>query len=483
MPLSFSLPRQRSTIAVLSALGLFFLMQLASGYQTTMSDQAWDVASLVVLMAILWGFEAIPVAVTALLPLIVLPLLGVGSLRDFSAGYAHPLIFLFLGAFILALALEKWHLHRRIALAILSRVGTEGRAIIGGFMLIAALLSMGMTNTSTTMMLLPIALSVAALIGERDDLEPTSKKNFAIALVIGVAFGATIGGMATIIGTPPNALVAAFVSEEYGIDIGFTEWLAIGLPLSCMLLPCAWWVLTRLVFRFRVSSSDAVQSHIFELKQSLGELTSAEKRVGLVFSLVIFCWALRPWLALVLELPFLSDAVIALAAAALLFVIPASSDREERLMDWDTAKTLPWAVLLLFGGGLSLAGAVNSSGLALWLGESLLPLSQYGLLVLIIAVTFTVVYLTELTSNLATTATFLPIVAALALQLDISPLILCIPVALAASCAFMLPVATAPNAIVYSSGLFAVADMAKAGMRLNLIAGFVVAMFCFIFLT
>jgi len=469
-------------VPIVTGLALFTLFLVLGGHQTVMPSEAWSVAALATLMAVWWATEAVPVAVTALLPLVVLPLLGVGDLRDFAAGYSHPLIFLFLGAFILALGIEITGLHRRIALFILTRVGTEGRKLIAGFMVIAAVLSMGMTNTSTTMMLLPIALSVVNAVTERDDLSEEAKRSFAIALLLGVAFGATIGGMATLIGTPPNALVAAYVSEHYAIEIGFTQWLLIGLPISLVLLPTAWWVLTRWAFKVQVDENASVNGLLQEARQALPSLSSAEIRIALVFSTVVLCWAMRPVIVSMTGLNFLSDAVIALIGAVSLFIIPTKQGSRDALMSWEKATTIPWSVLLLFGGGLSLASAVSSSGLAVWLGEALTPASVFGPLVLTMVITFTVVYLTELTSNLATTATFLPIVAAMAAQIGMDPLLLCIPVALAASCAFMLPVATAPNAIVFSSGQFSVADMAKAGMRLNVLAGVFVSGFCFLVL-
>ena len=470
----------RSNLSLFVGALSFLVMYMMGFYQTVMPAAAWQVTSVAVLMAIWWATEALPVAVTALLPVIVLPLLGFSDVRTLGSSYAHPLIFLFLGAFILALGLERWNLHRRLALNILLRTGTEGSRLIAGFMLIAALLSMGMTNTSTTMMLLPIALSVSAIISEREDVSEQHKQAFTVALLLGVAFGATIGGMATLIGTPPNALLAAFVSEQYGIDIGFSDWLVIGLPVTIFMLPLTWWVLTRLVFKFEVPASEAVNQHVKQMTLELGAMTQSEKRVGMVFLLVVLAWAFRKPIVAATGMSSLSDAGIALIGALLLFIIPARSQASDKLMTWDVAKTLPWAVLLLFGGGLSLAAAVSQSGLAVWLGEMLSPVSVLGLFALMLAISFTVVYLTELTSNLATTATFLPIVAAVAVQLDLNPLLLCVPVALAASCAFMLPVATAPNAIVYSSGRFQVADMARAGMRLNIVAGLFITAFCYV---
>lgn len=454
-------------------LGPLFLviMLLTSGSQGTMPREAWLVAGVGLWMAMWWATEAVPVAATAFIPLIAFPLLQVTPFKTAAQSYAHPTIFLFMGAFVLALAVEKWSLHRRIALNVLSRTGTDGRRLILGFMLAAALLSMWMTNTSTAMMMLPIATSVAAMVAEKSaGVSEETKRAFQVALLLGLAYASTIGGMSTIIGTPPNVMLAGFIEERYGIKIAFFDWMLIGLPLALVLLPLGWLVLTRFAFHIDIAESPEVAKVIDGLRRDAGVMTAPERRVGLIFFLVVLLWMTRKWLNGIPGLEGLSDAGIVMTAALLLFVMPAGHGAPDRLMDWADVNRLPWGVLILFGGGLALAAQVTGSGLALWLGETLLPLANLGVFVVVIAAAGLVIFLTELTSNLATTATFLPIIAAIATNSGIEPLVLCVPVTLAASCAFMLPVATPPNAIVFSSGILTISQMIRAGFVMNLVA-------------
>ena len=449
----------------------FFLMLLTSSLQETMSREAWLVAGVGFWMATGWSTEAIPGAATAFIPLVSFPPLQVMPVKVVAQSYAHPTIFLFMGAFVLALAVEKWSLHRRIALSVLSKSGTDGRKLILGFMVAAALLSMWMTNTSTAMMLLPIAASVAAMVAEKAvGVSVEEKRRFQVALLLALAYATTIGGMSTIIGTPPNVMLAGFIDETYGLQISFFDWMLIGLPLALVLLPLGWVVLTRVAFRVDVPASPEAAHVISGMRREMGAMTSPERRVGLLFLSVVLLWMSRKWLNDVSGFEGLSDAGIVMAAALLLFVVPSKKGYATRLMEWEDVSRLPWGVLILFGGGLALAAQVSSSGLAVWLGESLLPVANLGTLTLIVAAAGLVVFLTELTSNLATTATFLPVIAAIAAQSGIEPLILCVPVTLAASCAFMLPVATPPNAIVFSSGVLTIPEMVRAGFVMNLVA-------------
>ena len=450
---------------------LFVAMATMTDIQSMMATDAWLVAGVAIWMAVWWSTEAIPVPATAFLPLVLFPMIEVAPIRSVAQSYSHPTIYLFLGAFILALSVEKWGLHRRIALWVLSRTGTDARALILGFMVAGALLSMWMTNTSTTMMLLPIAVSVSALVIEKAvTASETQKRQFQVALLLALAYSTTIGGMSTLIGTPPNAFLAGFMEETYGIQIAFLDWFLIGLPLAIVLLPTGWFVLTRIAFQVDIPSSSAGASAILEMKDQLGQMSPSEQRVGLIFLSVIFLWMTRSWLSDLPMLSGLSDAGIVMAAALLLFVIPAGARHEGALMQWEDLTRLPWGVLVLFGGGLALAAQVSNSGLAVWLGASLTPLTNMGMLVLVIAAAGLVVFLTELTSNLATTATLLPVIAAMAASSGIDPLVLCVPVTLAASCAFMLPVATPPNAIVFSSGILTIPQMIRAGFIMNVIA-------------
>lgn len=452
-------------------------MLIAGQWQDTMEPDAWRAAAVGLWMAIWWATEAIPVPATALIPIAVFDPLGIATIRDAAAPYANPIIFLFLGGFLMALALERWNLHRRIALAILDRAGTDGKRLVGGFMFVCALLSMWMTNTSTTMMLLPIVLSVIGVICSNvPDLSEKQRSDFHIAMLLGLAYAASIGGLATLIGTPPNALLIGYLMDNYDIEISFARWMAVGVPVSAVMLPIAWFALTHVLHPVRVPASEAVRIHLHGLREQLGPMSSAEKRVAVLFALVIACWMLRRPLTEALGITGVSDAGIVMTAGVLLFLIPSGDADKPQLMSWDYATRLPWGVLILFGGGLSLAAAVSNTGLALWLGESLAPLNAYGLTVLVIASVALVIFLTELTSNLATTATFLPVMGAIAVQAGLPPLYLTVPITIAASCAFMLPVATPPNAIVFSTGQVTIPQMVRAGVLLNLIGVVIVTL-------
>jgi len=422
-------------------------------------------------MATWWATEAIPVPVTAFLPLIVFEPLGISSLREAAAPYANPTIYLFLGGFMMAMAIDRWNLHRRIALAVIDNTGTDGRRLIGGFMLVCAVLSMWMTNTSTTIMLLPIVLSVSAVMRDNiPDLPEQTRQAFQIALLLGLAYSASIGGLATLIGTPPNALLMGFMAENYDIEISFARWMLVGIPVSFVMLPIAWLLLTRVLFPCDIPANEAVKKHLHQLRMELGPMSIPERRIGIIFVCLIMSWMLRRPISDWLGIGGLSDAGIVMTAAMLLFILPSGDAKQPRLMTWDDVTRLPWGVLILFGGGLSRAAAVAGSGLALWLGEQLAPLNAWGTAVLVVASVALVIFLTELTSNLATTATLLPVMGAIAIQAGVPPIVLTVPITIAASCAFMLPVATPPNAIVYSSGHLTIAQMARAGFLLNVVA-------------
>ncbi len=449
---------------------IFVVMLLADQWQGVMSTEAWRTAAVGLWMAVWWATEAIPVPVTAFLPLVVFEPLGITSIRDAAAPYANPTIFLFMGGFMMALALERWNLHRRIALAVVAKTGTDGRRLIGGFMFVCAILSMWMTNTSTTMMLLPIVLSVTAVVRDNvPDVSDKTRQDFQIAMLLGLAYSASIGGLATLIGTPPNALLMGFMAENYGIEISFARWMLVGIPVSLVMLPIAWILLTKYLFPCNIPASQAVQDHLHALRQELGEMSTPERRVAIIFVCLIMSWMLRRPITDWLGLSGVSDTGIVMTAALLLFMLPSGDAKQPRLMTWEDVTRLPWGVLILFGGGLSLAAAVSGSGLALWLGELLAPLNAWGTAVLVVASVAMVIFLTELTSNLATTATLLPVMGAIAIQAGVPPIVLTVPITIAASCAFMLPVATPPNAIVFSTGAISIPPMVRAGIFLNLI--------------
>lgn len=433
-----------------------------------MSQDSWLVLGLTFWMASWWISEAVPIPVTSFLPLVVAPLLGLNSLAAVAQPYAHPLIFLFLGGFIISIAMERWSLHKRIALHTMLLVGSKPSQQIGGIMLVTAFLSMWMSNTATAVMMLPIAISIMELL-KQDNAD----SQFSKAMLLSIAYAASIGGLATLIGTPPNALMAAFLADNYDIQIGFAEWMMVGLPLSIVLLALSWLWLTKAAYK--VDAFDAVETKSLFREQlgKLGSMQRGEKAVLAIFSVTAFCWIFRPWLASISGLP-LDDTIIAMAAALLLLVLPLDR-KNTRILTWDETRKLPWGILMLFGGGLSLAALITKSGLAAFIADQVILLGDVPFWVMILVVTAVIVFLTEVTSNTATAAGFLPLLAPVALAMSGTPLTLVIPAAIAASCAFMMPVATPPNAIVFSSGQLKIADMVKAGFALNIISVAVVS--------
>ena len=447
------------------------VVMLVVGPPDDLTVAAWRTAAMGMLMAVWWATEAVPIAVTALLPLVMFPLLGIASIQDTAAPFANKVIFLFLGGFMVALAMQRWNLHRRIALTVLQFAGGNGASLVGGFMLASALLSMWVMNTSTTMMLLPIAVSIVTVVhGTVDGLDEYAKKDFQYAMLLGVAYAATIGGISTLVGTAPNAMMAAFVLDNYGTEIDFTSWMIVGVPLSIVMLPLAWLALTRLVFTVDFDTSNEGRALLRQMKDEMGLLSTPEKRVGMIFIALALTWVFRPVLAKLPGLAALDDSGIAMAAGISLFLIPSGDRDDPLLIRWKNIEELPWAILLLFGGGLTLAAAVSHTGLATWLGASLSGFGELQIALLVIIVATLIIFLTELTSNIGTTATFMPVVGAIAIEAGHDPIVLLVPVTLAASCAFMLPVATPPNAIVFGSGMLTIPKMVRAGLALNLIA-------------
>ncbi|AGA32956.1 anion transporter [Thioalkalivibrio nitratireducens DSM 14787] len=445
-----------------------FLVFLAAAAPAGVSAEAWIVLGLTLLMATWWITEAAPIPVTALLPVAVLPVLGVVPIAEATAPYANPLIFLFVGGFSVALAVQRWNLHRRVALAILHLSGNRLDRLVGGFMLATAGLSMWVSNTATAALMLPIALSVLALVESDPQARGTGSRP-AVALLLGIAFAANIGGMATLIGSPPNALTAAFLNERYGLEIGFVQWLAMGLPVSAALLAFTWWSLTHWVFPVHRIGLEGLDELLAGQRAELGGWSSAERRVAVIFVLVALAWLFRPLLNEWLPVE-LTDAGIAVLGAAVLFVVPSGRTEQRYLLAWENTRDLPWGVLVLVGGGLSLGAAIEGSGLAGLAAQSLQGAVDLPLWLLVFGVIVLTMGLSHVTSNTATAATLLPLVAALALQVQAAPLLLAIPVALAASAAFMLPVATPPNAIVFGSDRLAVLDMVRGGALPSLVS-------------
>ncbi|NIO43308.1 MAG: DASS family sodium-coupled anion symporter [Burkholderiales bacterium] len=474
--------RRGRLIGLVIGVSLLFLM-LFLPPPADLSTEAWRVAAVGLLMAIFWVTEAIPLPATALIPLPLFPLLGIAPIKDTASPYANPVIFLFMGGFVVALAMERWRLHERIALMVLKSVGDRMDYLVGGFMLATAVLSMWVSNTATTLMMLPIALSIVSLYKNGEQAYTNSIRGrpirFPSALLLSVAYGATAGGMATLVGTPPNAFLAGFMRQSYGIEIGFAQWMAMALPLSILMLFIIWWLITRVIFDLKGRTISGAHEVIKQRAARQGQMSSGEVRTAILFVLLATAWVLRPWLNKLAPGMNLNDSVIAMSAAILAFLIPVDIKRGQFLMNWEWAQRLPFGVLILFGGGLTLAAAISRSGLADWIGTQLGVVGDLPPIFIVMTMIATLIFLTELTSNTATTAAFLPIVAALAISLGEHPLLLVAPAALAASCAFMLPVATPPNAIVFASGHLSIAQMARAGVLLNLIAILMITMIAY----
>ena len=442
--------------------GLVLLLPAPAG----LSDAAWRTTAVGLLMATWWVTEAIPIPATALLPLALFPVLGIGTISEAAAPFANPLIYLFLGGFLLAKAMQGVGLPRRIALDTVRLFGTRPGAVIGGIMAASAFLSMWVSNTATALMMLPIGMSLIELLP--DEPSPgADRRQFGTALMLSIAYACSIGGMGTLIGTPPNAFLAAFMLETYGVTIGFAQWMLLGVPLVLVGLPLAWLILTRISFPLALAEIPGGRELLGRRRAELGRMRPAEKRVAIVFALTALAWMTRPLLEK--SFPGLSDAGIAIGAAIVLFLVPSGEPGGGRLLTWRQAEATPWGVLILFGGGLSLAAAIGRTGLGDWLGGRMETIAHWPLVLLVAAVVATVILLTELTSNTATAATFLPVLGAVALAIGQDPLVLAAPAALAASGAFMLPVATPPNAIVYGSGCVEMTDMVRAGVWINLL--------------
>ena len=445
-----------------AALVLTLLVDAPDG----LSDAGWRTAGAALLMAVFWITESIPIPATALLPLVLFPALGLGDIRETAAPFANPIIFLFLGGFIIALAMQRWRLHRRVAIALIARLGTRPPAIVAGFLLSSALVSMWVSNTATALMMLPIAMSVMALFPDDVPRSP-HQAAFGTALLLAVAYGATTGGMATLIGTPPNALLAAYVQDIYGWSVGFGQWMLIGVPIVIVALPLVYVVLTRVMFKLDMRELPGMAELIRRERAASGPLSRGEWAVAIVFALTAAGWVFQPLIAR--AMPLVSDTTIAMTGALLLFMIPLDLRNGVFVMNWQATRDVPWGVLLLFGGGLSLAGNIERHGVAAYLGTFAGALDGWPLVLVLGIVCFGILLLTELTSNTATAATFLPITGALALSLGQNPLFFLVPTALSANCSYMMPVGTPPNAIVYGSGLITLPQMAMAGLWLNVL--------------
>ncbi len=463
-------PAQR--VGLIAGLAIFALV-LALPHPHGLSPAAWRTAAVALLMAVWWMTEALPIPATALLPLVLFPALGILNVEAASSPYANDLIFLFMGGFFIAMAMERWGLHRRIALSIVAAVGTGPQRLVLGFMLATAFLSMWISNTATTAMMLPIALAVGEMFRPEDHEGPF---NFGIALMLGVAYASSIGGVATIIGTPPNAVLVGAVQELLGQQIGFVQWMAVGVPLAAVMLPATWLILVRWLYPAGRLAGDAAQV-LQDERRRLGPMGPGERRVAFIFGLTVLAWLFRAPKAfggftipgIQTFAPMIDDSTIAIGASVLLFLAPVNLRAGTFTLDWATARRIPWGVLLLFGGGLSLARAMDTSGLAAWIGSGLAGLGALPPVVLFALAALLFCILTELTSNTATSTMAMPVMAGVAVAVGLAPVSLMATAALACSMAFMLPVATPPNAIVFGSGYLTIPQMVRAGIVLELV--------------
>ena len=465
-------PNNAKRIGLFLGPALFVLMLLFFNPEG-LSSEGVAIAASTVWIAVWWITEAVPIPVTSLLPLVLFPLTQGLDVKETASSYGDETIFLFMGGFMIALAMEKWNLHRRIALTIISVIGTNSDRIVLGFMVATGFLSMWISNTATAMMMVPIGLAIIYQFSETLKDDPsvyTTPQNFSFgkALMLGIAYSASLGGISTLIGTPPNTLLAGAINTMYGIELSFAKWMLLGVPLAWTFLFIAWFYLVKFAFPTKVKQIPGGREVIDDQRTALGKASTEEKLVLTVFSLAAFSWITRTFF-LAKFIPGISDGVIAITFAILLFIIPSKNKKGDFLLDWDTAVKLPWGILLLFGGGLAIASGFTESGLSEWIGTQLTGLQGVNLLVVITLVTALVIFLTEITSNTATASMMFPIMASLAVALGFHPYALMVAAAVAASCAFMLPVATPPNAVVFGSGYLRIPDMAKAGFALNIL--------------
>ncbi|MEL7248799.1 MAG: DASS family sodium-coupled anion symporter [Bacteroidota bacterium] len=478
------------------ALGpILFVLILLFFHPEDLSKEANAILASTVWIAVWWISEAIPIAVTSLLPIILFPLTGGLSLNQTTASFGHRYIFLYIGGFMLAIAIERWNLHRRIALNIINLIGTNIKRIILGFMAATAFLSMWISNTATTVMMLPIGMAIVSQLQDNPDTIENENKTFGKVLMLAIAYSASIGGLATLIGTPPNLVFAGIMEETYGIEITFAQWIQFGLPISLLLLIICWKYLTEVAYKFKQLAFPGGREEINRQLTALGQISREEKTVLAVFASTAFLWIIRSPVQKLVEasceskeiyeqlfIAKFDDTIIAMMAGIVLFLLPAAPAKKRAIITWEEAVKLPWGILLLFGGGLALAQGFKVSGLAQWLGEQMTLAEGISVLMLLLLIVAAVNFLTEITSNLATTSMMLPILVLLAQAVDVHPYLLTVGATVAASCAFMLPVATPPNAIVFGSGYLKIPVMVRAGIWMNIISIIILTAFTYFLL-
>ncbi len=479
------LKHHQKTVWLLAGIAIAFLLYFFDPF--AVGKSAALVLGIGGLMITWWITEALPMPVVALVPLVAFPLFKLGTLEETAAPYANPVIFLFMGGFMLGLAIEKWNLHKRIALNIVRVTGTSGNRIVLGFIMATGLLSMWLSNTATTMMMFPIALSVVNVIKENHKGDGNTR-HFAVAIMLAIAYASNIGGIATIIGTPPNVAYVGYIQKKYHIEVNFVDWMMICTPLAILLLACLYFVLVKWLFPNRIKADLDTKHLIRDEITKLGPMSSAEKRVLIIFTGTALLWIFRTLINGAQSFFKLDDTMIAVLCALALFIFPAGKNKEENsdkerktLLEWEDTHKMAWGILLLFGGGIALAGAMEKAGLIQQLGHWLGQFSSAGFLLVLVTV-FVSIFISEVMSNVAQVIVFAPVISALADAVGMNPLLLGIPMTLGASCAGMLPMGTPPNAIVFASGHIRLKEMVKAGFIMNLISMILITLFCWFLL-
>lgn len=443
-----------------------------------LDEKACRVIAVASLMITWWITEALPMPVVALLPVVLFPLFGISSIKEATAPYGNEVIFLFMGGFLIGLGIEKWQLHKRIALSIVKLTGTSGDRIVLGFILSSGLISMWLSNTATTMMMFPIALSVIHVVGK--DRDPASMRNFSLCLMLAIAYSSNFGGIATIIGTPPNVAYVSYINSKFNREIPFLDWMIICLPIALMLMFALYFVSVKFLFPNRIKADDGTRLLIQDELKALGPLSVPEKRVLVIFAATATLWITRD-LVNSLGVVKLDDNMIAIFGALLMFIVP-SGNGNGRLLDWQDTSKMAWGILLLFGGGITLASAMERAGLMEMLGSWIARSSGTNMLLLLVVIATVSIFISEVMSNIAQVIVFAPVVTSIAQAAGLAPLSLGVAMTLAASCASMMPMGTPPNAIVFASGHVRMKDMMKAGFVMNIVAIILIVLFCYFIL-
>ena len=431
---------------------------------------AYHVGAIAVLMVVWWVCEVVPLTMTGCIPLVLFPFYGIASIDRVAESYANPILFLIISGLFIGLAIQRTQLHERMVFLLLRTLGSSLRLHIAGLMLVTAFLSMWVSNTVTAIIMLPIALALI-------DVHQQEPQDCSLPMLLSLMYAANIGGMGTLIGTPPNAFVVGFLQQDYGITVSFLQWSELALPIVCVLLMVVWVWLCVIKFKVSKASSEIVSGWVIQRARQMGAVSHDELYILLILVMTALAWMLRPWLGSVFHTQLISDTGIAMSASIVLFLVPSQLRQGDYLMNWDVAKKIPWGVLLLMGGGFALAAEINASGLGLWMAGYLQVLSYVPVIIQLAVTTLCILFLTEVNSNTATTITFVPLLALLAINVGVPLELFVFPAAFCASCAFMLPVATPTNAVIYSSGLIKLDDMLRLGIKVNLIAwGIIVLM-------